>query len=223
MRRFAKEQNYPLSCAVSRQDSLSARWLPSPPAPHELQNIYTCLHIKTLAPHSRTAVMNASPDETQALRVFRAQYFQLLDPTQMRWPEAEFLKRAEVQAWLFEEMFDRDSIQYPPPERYQVRVLKQLVSVIENAIDDPEEDVRSPSSPLFPHRQFFLSLSPWAPHREARCAQRRACPFLLFQGEDRSTRIVSWSAVSARGPRAPQQTYEPGLTYERDGLSDHFA
>ncbi|EKG12161.1 Nicotinamide N-methyltransferase putative [Macrophomina phaseolina MS6] len=58
----------------------------------------------------------------------------------MRWPEAEFLKRAEVQAWLFEEMFDRDSIQYPPPERYQVRVLKQLVSVIENAIDDPEED-----------------------------------------------------------------------------------
>ncbi|KAF4301264.1 putative Nicotinamide N-methyltransferase [Botryosphaeria dothidea] len=84
--------------------------------------------------------MKASPNEMQALHIFRAQYFQLSDPAQMRWPEAQLLKRPEAQAWLFEEMFDRDSIQYPPPERYQVRVLKQLVSVIENAIDDPEED-----------------------------------------------------------------------------------
>ncbi|GME33461.1 putative Nicotinamide N-methyltransferase [Neofusicoccum parvum] len=87
--------------------------------------------------------MNTSPGEQQALQTFRAQYFQLLDPAHMRWPEAPLLKRPDVQAWLFEEMFDRDSIQYPPPERYQVRVLKQLVSVIEDAINDPEEDTKS--------------------------------------------------------------------------------
>lgn len=136
--------------------------------------------------------MKASPNEMQALHIFRAQYFQLSDPAQMRWPEAQLLKRSEAQAWLFEEMFDRDSIQYPPPERYQVRVLKQLVSVIENAIDDPEEDVRIISSPLFSHQFLLWLFFCWAAHREARCTGTQQCPFSFYycKAKGHSTGIV---------------------------------
>ncbi|OJD34882.1 nicotinamide n-methyltransferase [Diplodia corticola] len=84
--------------------------------------------------------MKLAPGEMQALDVFRAQYFQLLDLAQLRWPEAQLLKRPDVQAWLFAEMFDRDSIQFPPPERYHMRVLKRVISTIEKAVDNPEED-----------------------------------------------------------------------------------
>lgn len=131
----------------------------------------------------------------QALHIFRAQYFQLSDPAQMRWPEAQLLKRSEAQAWLFEEMFDRDSIQYPPPERYQVRVLKQLVSVIENAIDDPEEDVRIISSPLFSH-QFLLwlfFLLGCASRSEMHWDTTMPLFFLLLQGKrsfDRNSTMI---------------------------------
>lgn len=126
-------------------------------APHELQHLHrTC----TLALSGPVATMKVSSGEMQALQVFRAQYFQLLDLVQMRWPEAQLLKRPDVQAWLFAEMFDRDSIQYPPPERYQMRVLKRLVSTIEQAIDNPEEDVCKPnSSPFIANVKRPVSLS----------------------------------------------------------------
>ncbi|KAF2996094.1 hypothetical protein E8E13_004968 [Curvularia kusanoi] len=37
-------------------------------------------------------------------------------------------------------MFDESSVKSPPPERYQLRVLKLLISNLERAIVDPEED-----------------------------------------------------------------------------------
>jgi hypothetical protein len=75
------------------------------------------------------------------LRVLQRQYFQLVEPHQLRWPEGAALKQPDVQAWMFREMFDADHVKSPPPDRYQLRVFKLLVSKLEAAIVDPEEDV----------------------------------------------------------------------------------
>jgi hypothetical protein len=82
------------------------------------------------------------------LHILQRQYFQLVEPHQLTWPEATILKSSDVQFWLFSNMFDLEQIKSPPPDRYQLRVLKLLVSKLERAIEDPEEDVRPPISSL---------------------------------------------------------------------------
>jgi hypothetical protein len=78
---------------------------------------------------------------TPQLRVLQRQYFQLVEPHLLRWPEDTNLKKPTVQSWMFSEMFDAEKIKSPPPDRYQLRVLKLLISKLEGAIVDPEEDV----------------------------------------------------------------------------------
>jgi hypothetical protein len=80
------------------------------------------------------------------LCVFQRQYFQLVEPSQLRWPQDSILKSADVQSWMFTNLFDSEGIKSPPPERYQLRVLKLLISKLERSIVDPEEDVRFPFS-----------------------------------------------------------------------------
>lgn len=77
------------------------------------------------------------------------QYLQLVEPSQLRWPDAQILKRPEVQTWIFLHMFDENSVKSPPPERYQLRVLKLLIGKLERSIVDPEEDVWFPISSSF--------------------------------------------------------------------------
>ena len=76
------------------------------------------------------------------LKIFRRQYFQMLDLQHIIWPPAECLRKYKVQQWIFSQMFDLDSVSYPPPERYRLRILKPLLAQIEDSIVDPEEDVR---------------------------------------------------------------------------------
>lgn len=59
----------------------------------------------------------------------------------LKWPDANILKTSAVQTWIYENLFDQDAVRSRPPGRYQFRVLKKLVSIIEGAIDDPGEDV----------------------------------------------------------------------------------
>jgi hypothetical protein len=75
------------------------------------------------------------------LLLFSRQYFQLFEPDFLAWPPAQLLRDPNAQAWLYRNLFSTDNNKYLPPERYQVRVLKSLVSKIEQAIQDPEEDV----------------------------------------------------------------------------------
>ncbi|KAJ4354862.1 hypothetical protein N0V95_003472 [Ascochyta clinopodiicola] len=84
--------------------------------------------------------MSIAADEFVQLRTLQRQYFQLVDPSQLRWPDAQILKRPDVQSWLFLHMFDESRVRSPPPERYQLRVLKLLISRLERSIVDPEED-----------------------------------------------------------------------------------
>jgi hypothetical protein len=89
--------------------------------------------------------MNDRHDISQ-LRILQRQYFQLVEPQQLRWPNDAILKAPEVQSWLFMNLFDTANITSPPPDRYQLRVLKLLISKLEQSITNPEEDVRSPFS-----------------------------------------------------------------------------
>jgi hypothetical protein len=87
--------------------------------------------------------------DSHGLQVLQRQFFQLVDPHQLRWPDSSILKKPDTQAWMYAHMFDASSIKSPPPDRYQLRVLKLLISKLERAIENPEEDVRLPfSSPL---------------------------------------------------------------------------
>lgn len=88
--------------------------------------------------------MSIALDQLVPLRILQRQYLQLVDPSQLRWPDAQILKSPEVQSWIFLRMFDESSVKSPPPERYQLRVLKLLIAKLERAIVDPEEDVRFP-------------------------------------------------------------------------------
>lgn len=82
-----------------------------------------------------------SPEALNQLKLFCRQYLQLLDVQQITWPSSEYLRKANVQEWIYNKCF-RDDEDVLPPERYRLRVLKSLLSKIENAIVDPEEDVR---------------------------------------------------------------------------------
>ncbi|KIW02146.1 uncharacterized protein PV09_06631 [Verruconis gallopava] len=76
----------------------------------------------------------------EALDRFRRQYFQLVDTKELAWPPHDTLRDLKSQTWLFKNLFDIENITYLPPERYRLRVLKQLLRSIEDSICDPEED-----------------------------------------------------------------------------------
>ncbi|KAL7624534.1 hypothetical protein AAE478_006099 [Parahypoxylon ruwenzoriense] len=74
------------------------------------------------------------------LLLLRRQYMQLFEPDFLAWPPPKFLKNTDVQAWLYKHLFDAGRNTRLPPERYQMRVLKQLIAKIEKAIENLQED-----------------------------------------------------------------------------------
>lgn len=75
------------------------------------------------------------------LVLFRRQYLQLFEPDFLAWPPKSLLRDAGVQQWLYKHCFDTDNNPHLPSDRYRLRVLKPLVRKVEQAIEDPEEDV----------------------------------------------------------------------------------
>lgn len=86
--------------------------------------------------------MDVISDTQSTLNTLKRQYFQLVEPSDFRWPDIQVLKSPSVQQWIFNNFFNQDTISSLPPSRYQLRVLKLLVSKLEKSIDDPQEDVR---------------------------------------------------------------------------------
>ncbi|KAM0256607.1 hypothetical protein ACHAQJ_004894 [Trichoderma viride] len=69
---------------------------------------------------------------------FCHQYLQLEQT--LKYPEPQHLRRSDVQEAIYQRLFADDSLPAgPPPLRYQVRVLKELVSCIEASIEDWDE------------------------------------------------------------------------------------
>ncbi|KAJ2974235.1 hypothetical protein NUW58_g8723 [Xylaria curta] len=79
-------------------------------------------------------------DVDPQLRLLRRQYLQLFEPDFLAWPHPQLLRRSDAQAWLFKHLFDEGRNPRLPPERYQLRVLRPLISRIEKSIQDPDED-----------------------------------------------------------------------------------
>lgn len=75
----------------------------------------------------------------QELDLFKRQYLQL--QVNVRYPEGKYLKHEEFQDRLYSEVFSEDAMNYYPPQRYQLRVLKELVKRIETSITDWEAEV----------------------------------------------------------------------------------
>jgi len=70
---------------------------------------------------------------------FKRQYLQLqVDPA---YPKKECLKNEEFQNQLYARIFSEDAMKYFPPQRYQLRILKELMKRIEASIIDWEEEV----------------------------------------------------------------------------------
>ncbi|KAI0182128.1 putative methyltransferase-domain-containing protein [Hypoxylon sp. FL1284] len=79
-------------------------------------------------------------DVDPQLILLRRQYLQLFEPDFLAWPPPKHLKDTDVQKWLYKNLFDQSRNPTLPPDRYQMRVLKQLVNKIEKAIEDPDQD-----------------------------------------------------------------------------------
>jgi len=77
----------------------------------------------------------------QELLLFRRQYFQLLEPTFLAWPPTSLLKDVNTQTWLYQKLFNPELNERPPSERYQLRVLRLLLTKIEQSFEDSDEDV----------------------------------------------------------------------------------
>lgn len=74
-----------------------------------------------------------------------AQYFQLVELPNLALPPGSVLIQPDVQEALYERMFNENAVFPIPPDSYRSRVLKQILSRIEESITDPEEDVCPPS------------------------------------------------------------------------------
>lgn len=81
-------------------------------------------------------------DGEQQVELLKRQYLQLVDPDQLSLPSFPALRLPDVQAQIYKSMFVNSTHTYTPPERYQYRVLKRLINQLEQAIQDPDEDVR---------------------------------------------------------------------------------
>lgn len=77
------------------------------------------------------------------VELLKRQYLQLTDPKELALPCKDLLRLPDIQAQIYNGMFEESNITYAPPERYRFHVLKRLVKALEDAIEDPEEDVGS--------------------------------------------------------------------------------
>ena len=83
-------------------------------------------------------------ESTWQVELLRRQYLQLIDPNELAIPSKDALKSPDLQARIYDTMFNGHSLRFSPPDRYKFRVLKKLVVAMEQAIVDPEEDVGFP-------------------------------------------------------------------------------
>lgn len=96
-------------------------------------------------------VSHGSMDVGQQVELLKRQYLQLVDPSRLSLPSDPLLILPEVQAQIYTTLFQKAS-DVTPPDRYRFRVLKRLIDCLEQAVQNPENDVR-----LF---LFSMAISP---------------------------------------------------------------
>ncbi|KAL9579644.1 MAG: hypothetical protein Q9212_004987 [Teloschistes hypoglaucus] len=80
-------------------------------------------------------------EDFKQLLLFRRRYFQTEEPSDLTFPSKDVLKTPAVQKWVYDTMFKEEEGVLLPHPRYKFRVLKELMKILEAAMDDPVEDV----------------------------------------------------------------------------------
>lgn len=84
-----------------------------------------------------------SAEDASQVKLLSAQYFELVAPDTLALPSKESIIKPDVQAAIYEKLFN-EAVNWPiPPVRYQTRVLKAILARIEESISNPDEDVWS--------------------------------------------------------------------------------
>lgn len=84
-----------------------------------------------------------SAPAARQLNRFCCQYLQL-QPS-LDYPDKENIRKDLFQQALYARLFAENAIEHAPPQRYQFRVLKELIRRIEDSIQDREEEVCLPN------------------------------------------------------------------------------
>lgn len=75
------------------------------------------------------------------VELLKRQYLQLVESEELTLPPKQLLRLPDTQAQIYNDVLTKYDTTWGPPERYKFRVLKRLVKALEDAIEDPEEDV----------------------------------------------------------------------------------
>jgi len=57
------------------------------------------------------------------------------------YPAGDLLRQSDIQGVIYNNLFSSDTVRFPLPPRYQIHILKKLLSLIEASIVDWEEYV----------------------------------------------------------------------------------
>jgi hypothetical protein len=99
-----------------------------------------CVKNEAVLFHSMSARMDIARAELGPLVVkFYRQYMQQIND--VTYPSGALLVNPDVQECLYRYFFDASRNKYLPPPKYQSRILKHIISEIEKACKNPEEDV----------------------------------------------------------------------------------
>lgn len=104
------------------------------------------LEIQSSCRRSTEVQLNPMMQAAEQVDLLRRQYLQTLSPEELTLPCKELLRLPEIQANIYESLFNSSSIAHLSLHRYRFRVLKRLMDALEQAIVDPEEDVCLPKS-----------------------------------------------------------------------------
>ncbi|KAM0353021.1 hypothetical protein ACHAPU_001907 [Fusarium lateritium] len=134
-----------------------------------------------------------SSSNTNQVDRFCRQYLQL--QPELDYPEPALLKTSQVQNEIYDKLFAEGAVRYGPPPRFQLRVLKELMSRIEASIDDWEE--YGVSDDLMSALSLFLA-NP-VPSETTSAQQKAYCTYYLSE-------LCQGASPSSESSHTPQIT-----------------
>ncbi|KAK7416904.1 hypothetical protein QQZ08_011845 [Neonectria magnoliae] len=162
--------------------------------------------------------MSSSPTWTRQVNRFCNQYLQL-EPD-LDFPDPSLLKTQQVQDALYARLFADGAIQFAPPQRYQLRVLKELMKRVEASISDWEVDGVSDelmsvlslllATPLAPEATSVQQKCYVTYHLSALASQQPASKTEEVQKQPHITLFENRSLISAAGTTG-LRTWEAAL------------
>ncbi|KEF57093.1 uncharacterized protein A1O9_07283 [Exophiala aquamarina CBS 119918] len=137
---------------------------------------------------------------------FYRQYMQQIND--VTYPSGSLLVNPDVQDCIYRYFFDSSRNKYLPPPKYQARILKHIISDIEKACKNPEED--QVSDLLMEHMGILSAIPQQQPFEDAQQAQVHSYfpPLPLDQVGVRPILIKEAQNLLSRGNNVGLRTWE---------------